>query len=320
MPILEVNDANMALAASTIRAGGLVAFPTETVYGLGANALDADAVAAIFAAKGRPATNPVIVHVRSTQAAAEVAEVNDIATRLMDAFWPGPLTLVLPRRANVPDVVTAGGSTVAVRQPKHPVAQRLLDLAGVPIAAPSANRSESISPTRAEHVMSSLGDRVDIILDGGWTEVGLESTVLDVTVDPPQILRPGMVTSAQIAEVLGYELSTVTRSHEIARTPGAMPRHYAPRTPLRIVEDVWATARDATHKVAVIAWRNSDIGDFNIFPNSYLGDDPANYAKNLYDVLHEIDTWGVDEILVEGVPDGEAWAAIRDRLSRAAAK
>ena len=319
MSILESNPANLSVAASTIREGGLVAFPTETVYGLGANALDAEAVARIYEAKGRPATNPVIVHVASAEAADDVAEVNDLARRLMAAFWPGPLTLVLPKRANVPDIVTAGGPTVAVRQPRHPIAQGLLDAAGVPFAAPSANRSEAISPTRAEHVLSSLGDAI-LILDGGPTEVGLESTVLDVTVDPPRVLRPGMVAAAQIATVLGYELSTEVSDHKIVRTPGAMPRHYAPKTPLRIVDNVWTAARNAAHKVAVIAWRNSDIDDFNNFPNSFLGDDPANYAHNLYDILHEMDEWDIDEILVERLPDGEAWAAIRDRLSRAAAK
>ena len=318
MPILEVNEENLLRAASTIQTGGLVAFPTETVYGLGANALDADAVVGIFAAKGRPATNPVIVHVRSAQAAAEVAEVNGVAERLMNAFWPGPLTLVLPRRANVPDVVTAGGSTVAVRQPKHPVAQRVLDIAGVPIAAPSANRSESISPTLAEHVLASLGDRVDIILDGGPCEVGLESTVLDVTVDPPQILRPGMVTSARIAEVLGHELSTVTRPHEIARTPGAMPRHYAPKTPMRIVDDVWSTAAASSRRCAIIAWSVPQIDESGPHRVWLLYDDPIEYAANLYLTLHEADAADVDEILVERVPYGDAWTAIRDRLARAA--
>jgi len=320
MPILELNDANLLLAASTIQTGGLVAFPTETVYGLGANALDAGAVAAIFSAKGRPATNPVIVHVRSVDAAAEVAEVNEIATRLMDAFWPGPLTLVLPKRANVPDVVTAGGSTVAVRQPNHPVAQRLLDIAGVPIAAPSANRSEAISPTRAEHVLASLGEKI-LILDGGPSEVGLESTVLDVTVDPPRMLRPGMVTVAQIESALDTKLaSTLGADVDIARSPGQMPRHYAPNTPLSIVDDVWAVANAARHQVAVIAWsapRVDDYGDFMIW---VLTDNPVVYAASLYETLHEVDVAGVDEILVERVPDGQAWAAIRDRLTRAAAK
>lgn len=318
MVISTADAAGIAEAGGIIRSGGLVAFPTETVYGLGANALDADAVAKIFAAKGRPATNPLIVHVRSADAAAEIARVSDIAKRLIDAFWPGPLTLVLPKESAIPDIVTAGGPTVAVRQPSHPVAQALLDAAGVPISAPSANRSESISPTRAEHVLAGLGDAAGLILDGGPCTVGIESTVLDVTVDPPRILRPGMVTPAQIADVLGYEIvSGSERSMGVARSPGQMPRHYAPRTPVRIHGDIWAEADGASNRIAVIAYsRPTARRACRVY---LLADNPTEYAAKLYDTLHAADAAGVDEILIEAVPDGEPWSAIRDRLTRAAA-
>ncbi len=182
----------IARAAEVLRRGGLVAFPTETVYGLGANALDPNAVAGIFHAKGRPANNPVIVHVAEARDVLRVvADWPEIAERLAQRFWPGPLTLVLPKRAGVPDVVTAGGPTVAVRVPAHPVALALLRAVGVPIAAPSANRSTQLSPTRAEHVQRGLDGLIDLILDGGPTTGGLESTVLDVTTTPPRLLRPG---------------------------------------------------------------------------------------------------------------------------------
>lgn len=318
MPIVDIDDRSIEGAAAVIRRGGLVAFPTETVYGLGANALDPDAVARIFAAKGRPATNPLIVHVVSLDAAAEIAYVNEAARRLASAFWPGPITFVLPRRADIPDIVTAGGPTVAVRQPRHPVAQRLLEACGLPIAAPSANRSESISPTRAQHVLASLGDAVDIILDGGPTEVGLESTVVDLTVDPPRLLRPGMISAPEIANVLGIWIASAVEGHGIARSPGLMPRHYAPQTPLRLCHDVWAARRSSTGPVAVIA-RTVPEGESGELV-WVLGDNPIDYAARLYDTLHTVDAAGAREILVESVPDTEPWRAIRDRLIRASAR
>ncbi|MCS6777324.1 MAG: L-threonylcarbamoyladenylate synthase, partial [Chloroherpetonaceae bacterium] len=211
LPVNPVHPEPGAIAqgADCLRAGGLVAFPTETVYGLGASALDAAAVARIYAAKGRPAHNPVIVHVADVvQARSLVTEWPEQADLLAARFWPGPLTLVLPRNAQVPDIVAAGGPTVAIRWPAHPVAQALIRAAGVPVAAPSANRSMHISPTRAEHVLRGLTGKIDLVLDGGPTPGGIESTVLDVTAMPPRLLRPGLVTAGQIAQVVGTVLTS----------------------------------------------------------------------------------------------------------------
>src|SRR5581483_10612849 len=230
------DETAMTRAAEALRGGGLVAFPTETVYGLGANALDAEAVARIFAAKGRPANNPLIVHVPDVAAARElVTDWPETAERLAERFWPGPLTLALPRRETIPDIVTAGGPTVAVRVPAHPVALALFRAAGVPVAAPSANRSGYLSPTRAEHVLAGLDGRIEMVLDAGPVPGGIESTVLDLTGDPPRLLRPGLVSPAELEAVIGP-----IRTAEPAPTggdrplpsPGMLSRHYAPRTPL----------------------------------------------------------------------------------------
>ncbi|HTU92605.1 MAG TPA: L-threonylcarbamoyladenylate synthase, partial [Gemmataceae bacterium] len=233
----------LAEAARVLRGGGLVAFPTETVYGLGANALDASAVARIFAAKGRPANNPLIVHVANAgEARNVVADWPASAALLAEYFWPGPLTLVLPKRDTVPDVVTAGGPTVAVRVPAHPVAQALSRAADLPIAAPSANRSTELSPTRAEHVLRGLDGRIEMLLDGGPTSGGIESTVLDLTATPPRLLRPGLIGVAEIEAVIGSLARVcsltvaVQNSPQPLPSPGMMPRHYAPRTPLECVE------------------------------------------------------------------------------------
>ena len=329
--VLNVNpfspaDPSLELAAEVLRRGGLVAFPTETVYGLGANALDADAVRRIFAAKGRPARNPLIVHVAEVATVAEVvAAWPEAAEQLARRFWPGPLTLVLPRNPEVADLVTAGGPTVAVRVPAHPVARRLIQLAGVPIAAPSANRSGEISPTTAEHVRRSLDGRIDLILDGGPTQVGLESTVLSLAESPPRMLRPGMITAEQIEAIVG----PIQRPPDRADggplpSPGLLSRHYAPRTPtecvegrgtLRVIELAsaglavgWLTQEDtapmASHKV--IARR--------------MPARPAEYAAQLYATLHDLDAAGLDRIVVDLPPDGGEWLAVRDRLRRAAAQ
>ncbi len=232
MPIVPVDAEHPSAevieeAARRLRAGELVAFPTETVYGLGANALDADAVRRIFTAKGRPSYNPIIVHVADVNGARRVvSEWPESAARLAQRFWPGPLTLVLPRRPEVPDAVTAGLDTVAVRVPAHPVALALLRAAGIPIAAPSANPSTRVSPTTARHVAESLGDRVAMIIDGGPTSVGIESTVLDVSHDRPVLLRPGMISQADLAEVVG-DIATATHAAEgkARPSPGMMEKH-----------------------------------------------------------------------------------------------
>ncbi len=298
-----------------------MAFPTETVYGLGANALDESAVLRIFAAKGRPAGNPLIVHIAAPEDLSNIAQDAEKADPLVARFWPGPLTIILPKKPAIPDAVTAGGRTVAVRMPSHPVALALIRAAGVPIAAPSANRSETISPTQAEHVVESLADAVDLILDGGHTQVGLESTVIDLTEDPPRLLRPGMVLPSEIEAALGHSLARGPASSSQPRSPGQMPRHYAPRTPLKVTSDIRSALQERLPKpFGILAFGSIDnipvgleIAQIILMPR-----DPASYAAMLYDALHDLDQASLSLILVEAVPDGDEWLAIRDRLSRAA--
>jgi L-threonylcarbamoyladenylate synthase len=296
----------IARAADFIRSGRLVAFPTETVYGLGGNALDRSAVAAIFAAKGRPSTNPLIVHVGE---AAEVLNVAskwpETAERLAQRFWPGPLTLVLPKRQGVPDEVTANGSTVAVRCPHHAVAQALIRKSGVPIAAPSANRSMELSPTRGEHVRISLEGRIDLILDGGPCPGGIESTVVDVTSEVVRLLRHGLITVPMLESVVG-KVEVGGKSEGVARAPGQMARHYSPKTKLQLIEKdhletFFAAAQARGLKVKTL----------------HLPPYPVAAAAELYDQLFELDRAGLDLIVVVQPPDTAEWAAIRDRLSRA---
>jgi L-threonylcarbamoyladenylate synthase len=314
-------------AAERLRAGLLVAFPTETVYGLGANALDAEAVARIFAAKGRPSTNPLIVHVPDVAGARELAgEWPDTAERLAERFWPGPLTLVVPRTEAIPDIVRAGGATVGLRVPSHPVALELLKTAGVPVAAPSANRSEEVSPTTAQHVADSLGPFVDdlLILDGGPTTVGLESTVLDVTADPPRILRPGMVTAPMLREVIG-ELAEHGTMGGIARSPGQMLRHYAPKVPVFVVpkEEIRSMLERGDGLLALDPsfwrYRHSPMGTDGIVKMTLpMPPDAHSYAAQLYKALRTADDMDVTRIIIEEPPQGEEWVAIHDRLRRAA--
>jgi L-threonylcarbamoyladenylate synthase len=331
--VLNVNAAEpeadvIARAAAVLRGGGLVAFPTETVYGLGANALDAAAVGRIFAAKGRPAHNPLIVHVAEAAEARQVAAAwPEAAARLAERFWPGPLTLVLPRRDRVPDAVTAGGPTVAVRVPAHPVARSLLRAAGVPVAAPSANRSAHLSPTRAEHVLGGLAGRIDLVLDGGPTAGGLESTVLDVTRTPPRLLRPGLVTPGEIEAIVGGIERTEGMASAGDRplpSPGMLSRHYAPRASLECVEDGGRErVRELSRTGLRVGWLTFQVAP----PAAVAGlwavrmpSEPGAYAAQLYAVLHDLDAAGVERIVVELPPDAEAWLAVRDRLRRASAK
>ena len=298
--IVLPDDVALTEAAQRLCAGELVAFPTETVYGLGANALDAVAVAKIYAVKGRPATNPIIVHVASVEQAKALAKTwPSVADELAAAHWPGPLTLVLEKGDGIPDIVTAGGTTVGIRIPNHPVALELLRRAGVPIAAPSANRSEEVSPTQARHVADSLGAFVKdlLILDGGDCKVGIESTVLDVTCDPPRVLRPGMAKinlppSPRPAGELGKG---------VARSPGQMLRHYAPKKPTVLMR-----YGEAHFQQEGDAWLA-------------LPQDPHAAAQVLYAELRRLDSEdSVARIVVPIQPDTPAWAAIRDRLRRAA--
>jgi L-threonylcarbamoyladenylate synthase len=314
--------AAIAQAAAVLCSGGLVAFPTETVYGLGANALDPAAVAKIFAAKGRAATNPLIVHVPDIEAArALVADWPSEAQRLAERFWPGPLTLVLPRRSVVPDIVTAGGPTVAVRVPAHPVALALLRACRLPLAAPSANRSTQLSPTRAEHVLSGLADRIDLLLDAGPTPGGLESTVVDVTAAPPRLLRPGLVTLAQFEAVVGSIAQLAAPATEPLRSPGLSAKHYAPRTRLELADDGAARVRLLVSqglRVGWVAFARSDVDVGRAAAVVRMPEDVEAYSAQLYATLHSLDAQGLDCIVVDLPPASDAWLAVHDRLQRAA--
>lgn len=312
-------------AAEILRRGGLVAFPTETVYGLGANALDASAVARIFAAKGRPSYNPLIVHVPHEAAARELAnEWPEGASQLARAFWPGPLTMVLRKRGVVPDIVTAGLDSVALRVPAHPVALALLRTTRLPLAAPSANRSMALSPTTAQHVARSLGDRVDLILDGGPTTVGIESTVVDLRGPRPSILRPGLLGAREIEPVVGALAEPNETTGDAPRpAPGMLDRHYAPRGQLRLfaAADASSMRREAAAlgargaRAAVLVLDASAGGGTEVIR---MPADPARYAQRLYATLHDLDEAGYEVVFVERVPETDAWAGVRDRLERAA--
>ena len=321
------DPAILAEAARVLREGGLVAFPTETVYGLGARGLDSKAVAKIFAAKGRPTTHPLILHVEGeAQAEAVSGEWSARASLLARAFWPGPLTLVVPRAAHVPAAVAGGegAPSIAVRAPAHPVARALLAAFGEPVAAPSANRYQSLSPTTAEHVRKSLGDAVDLILDGGACAAGIESTVVDVRGASARVLRPGALDVASLRAVLP-ELVLPSSPSPLAEgasrpSPGMDPRHYAPHAPLVVVE-----GRAEALRLATLHARSERVGlvvrgplgathasiDVRILPGT-----PAGYAHALFATLHALDDAGVTRIVVEAVPPGDAWWAVADRLRR----
>ncbi len=298
-------------AAALIRQGRLVAFPTETVYGLGANALDAAAVARIFEAKGRPANNPLIVHVDSIEMARGlVEEWPAAADTLAQRFWPGPLTLVLRKKPLIPDSVTAGLATAGLRMPAHPLALALIREAGVPIAAPSANRFTQLSPTTAAHVRAALGESVDLILDGGPTTVGIESTVLSLAEKPPRLYRPSMVSQTEIEELIGPVAASGRVENGAQHSPGQHPKHYSPATRLVLAEpaDVPAHGRGVY----------LSLGDRADGRTISMPTDPAAYAAVLYDTLHRLDGEKLDWIAVEPPPDTHEWAGIRDRLKRAA--
>lgn len=322
------DHAAIAKAAELLREGALVAFPTETVYGLGAHALDVEAVRRIYEAKGRPSWNPLIVHVSDAGAARALArEWPAVADVLARAFWPGPLTLVVRKRAGVPDEITAGLDTVGLRVPSHPVALALLRAATVPVAAPSANRFTRISPTTAAHVARGLGDRVDLIVDGGPSDVGIESTVLDVSGEVPTILRPGHISLAQLAAVAGaVRVASDAEPDDLEtarRSPGTMGRHYAPSAAVIVfgpadrarAAEAARLARAEGHRVGALLLSPLDAP---IDDPVAMRDDPAAYAHQLYAALHDLDARGCDVILIERVSDDDAWAGVRDRIERAA--
>lgn len=323
------DEAVLREAVRVLRASGLVAVPTETVYGLGALGTDPVALARVFAAKGRPTTHALILHVLDLDAARPlVASVPEVASRLAAAFWPGPLTMVLPRSARVPDAVTGGGPTVAVRAPSHPVVRALLRLLDAPLAAPSANRYQSVSPTRAVHVERSLGDRVDLVLDAGPCERGIESTVVDLSGPVPRIVRLGAISAEELRAVVG-EVEVHVGPVEAGRahaSPGLDARHYAPRGRIVFVDEIdsalaraeLAARTDPGAKIALLLRREPVSMPLRAGASvRVLSDDPVIYARNLYDALHDADAQGATLLIVEQVPHLPAWAAVRDRLSRA---
>ncbi len=313
MPIVPATKEAISKAAQALARGEIVAFPTETVYGLGANALDARAVARVFAAKERPRFNPLIVHVPGLAEAATYAVINDTARILAEAFWPGPLSLVLAKRPScgIAELVSAGLDTIALRAPAHPVAQALLAAAKLPIAAPSANRSGRISPTNAAHVEAELGELPAMILDGGPCALGIESTVISVVGDAPALLRPGALPREAIERVLGGPLAAAKANHRGA-SPGQLATHYAPSTKLRL------DATSARPNEALLAF-GPDIPDFegpiiNLSPRGDL----TEAAAKLFGALRELDQAGAQAIAVMPIPVNGLGEAINDRLQRAA--
>lgn len=324
-------DGAFARAGELIRAGELVAFPTETVYGLGGNALDAEAAAKIYATKGRPSDNPLIVHIADEADAEPLAEVSPLARELMAAFWPGPLTLVLPAKSVLPRETTGGLDTVGLRMPAHPAALKLIKAAGVPIAAPSANLSGRPSPTSAEHVWHDMAGRIPLIIDGGEAAAGLESTVLDLSSDVPAILRPGIITAADLVEFIpGLSEETRLADGGIARAPGMKYRHYAPKAPVLLCnrQDIYATylaeyqrlLNDgvAAPKIAVLATMQGLAGLAQAENCFLLGDEPEHAAQNLFAALRWTDEIGADLVLAETFAEKGVGIALMNRLKKAA--
>ncbi|HMF37902.1 MAG TPA: L-threonylcarbamoyladenylate synthase [Isosphaeraceae bacterium] len=319
--------AALADAADVLSRGGLVAFATETVYGLGALATDPAAVHRIYHAKGRPPFNPLIVHVEGIiQARQCTAAWPKAADRLAGTFWPGPLTLVLERSSRIPDVVTGGRETVALRVPWPPVARGLIERVGQPLAAPSANRSNRLSPTRAEHVLADLDGRIDLILDSGPTSFGLESTVLDLTRSPLRILRPGPIGPEEIAQCLGVLDQVADTREDVARpadelpaSPGMLDVHYAPRTPALRVDSVEDLAKISwPEQSAVLVLGPAALADLPSSLHLVELEDPQAAGQKLYSILHQLDALNLDVIVIVMPPDQPEWRTIRDRLVRAA--
>ena len=322
--VLPASPEAIQLAAALLRAGSLVAFPTETVYGLGANALSTNACAAIYSVKGRPSRNPIIVHLQDKEQALELVSFWPAdAETLASMFWPGPLTLVLPRNDKVSDIVTGGGSSVGLRVPAHPAALALLRAASLPIAAPSANLSNHLSPTTAEHVYEDLGGRIPLILDAGPSPCGIESTVLSLASSQPTILRPGMISQEEIEGLIGPILirSSSSTDTEPLQSPGQMPRHYAPRAILELWDDSLERACSllgSGERVGCLRLHVQTL-PYEIVTVTMPGD-AGKYSARLYAELHNLDRLEVTRILVDMPPCTQEWAAVRDRLERAAAR
>jgi L-threonylcarbamoyladenylate synthase len=313
MPVVTASSEAIEAAVAALRRGDLVAFPTETVYGLGADATSGLAVARLFAAKGRPRFNPLIAHVADIEAVARLAHLTDLGRRLGEAFWPGPLTLVLARRRKCPiaDLVSAGLATLALRVPAHAIARKLINALERPIAAPSANRSGHVSPTRAEHVAADLGAGIAMILDGGASAVGLESTVVDVTGAEPIVLRPGAIQRVAIAGVLGRPVAIAGSDPAHPKSPGMLARHYAPATPVRL------NAQDVSCGEALLAF-GDPISHAGPAINLSAGADLAEAAAGLFAALRALDRLGATRIAAMPIPEEGLGEAINDRLRRAA--
>ena len=321
----EVRDERSAIshAASLLRDGGIVAFPTETVYGLGGDAANEQAVRRIFSIKGRPADHPLIVHLADAGMIDRWArDIPADALRLAECFWPGPLTIIIRRSATVSDLVTGGLDTVGIRVPAHPVAQSLLREFGGGIAAPSANRFGRISPTCVDHVRDELGSAPDLILDGGDCQVGLESTIISLTHGRPILLRPGGISLPQLSEALGREVAHPDQSDHALRAPGCYASHYAPLTPSFIISAAHLSdvlQGSGAGQSAAILCHTKTVTD--LYPATrclLLPSDPIGYGQALYASLRRLDAGGYDRILIEAVPETEPWLAVRDRLYRAA--
>jgi L-threonylcarbamoyladenylate synthase len=316
-------------AAELLRAGEVVALPTETVYGLAANAMDAQAVAKIFQIKGRPANNPIIVHVAGTEMAKRcVKNFPAVAEKLAKNFWPGPLTIVLPRAEKIPETVTAGGETIGIRWPSHPFIQAVIRECGFPLAAPSANFSNRISPTNAGHVRNQLGGKIPLIVDGGQSQIGIESTVLDLTVSPPQVLRPGMIHAESLAAVCCEVISDKWQvtSKKTLRSPGLLHKHYSPKAKLILLD--WRDDADLHSQLSTLNFQPSTTqiiahtkipADENFAGVSVIPRDAEAFARALYAELHRCDEIGAKVIVVESPPNSPEWSGVADRLRRAAA-
>ena len=308
----------IARAVEILRRGGLVAFPTETVYGLGADATNPEAIGRIFAAKGRPPTNPLICHVADESMARQYARHwPAAASNIAEAFWPGPITLVVPKAASIPAEATAGRETVGLRAPNHPLALELVRAFGKPIAGPSANKSNHISPTTAQHVRDELGGSVDLVLDGGACSVGIESTVLDVSGERPVILRPGGISREQIESVIGrVDVFAGSVSGDMAASsPGQHARHYAPRTRAVRVGPGEVGVIAAEGRGFVLLGQRSDPGKSGAI--AVMPGDPVGYARDFYSVLRRLDGLCLREIVIEMPPEEPSWEAVRDRITRA---
>ena len=322
----ELFERALERAAFLLEKGEVVALPTETVYGLAANALDARAVEKIYQVKGRPSHNPIIVHVTGLEMARECArEWPPAAEKLARAFWPGPLTLVLPRSRRIPDIVTAGGDTVGIRWPGHPFMQEVIRRCGFPLAAPSANPSNEISPTNARHVLRNLGNRIPLVVDGGQSQVGIESTVLDLCVNPPRILRPGMVHAEALLTILG-DLAVAGQAEGQLRSPGLLPKHYSPKGKLLLLQ--WRNDADLHQQLSAhgICGTGCHVIAYDRIPSveglarvAVIPHDAEAFARAIYGELHACDEAGARWIVAEAPPGGSEWGGVTDRLSRAGA-